>query len=472
MIIIGRKLNYNIIKEYINNNITGNGCTLLTTEEEFNNYKNENNVKTSFVKIKILCKCNKETFNASYNEFTNKKRKQCKICSKLNYKSRAFPYEYVKNFIEIESNSGCKLISEKYINMNELLLLECKCGNKNFRVSFSKFKLGGKRKCNKCNKRTGETGKWNKESIKEYIEVTRNSKCEFIDYVKNKNDYKLYLKCRCGNEFTRYLQSIKNDLIVCEECSIKLRSKKLTKTQEEFEKEIYQLVGDEYTVLGKYINADEKILMRHNNSKCKNHEWKVIPYNFLSNNSRCPKCQHGSSKKTTEEFKQEVYNLVENEYNVVSEYKGNNINIKFLHKICNDTFEMTPHNFLSGQRCTICEESKGERVIRYYCDKSNIYYISQHSFEDCKNIKLLRFDFAIFWDIEKTNLKCLIEYDGEFHYLPIDGWDKLMQQTKRDNIKNTYCKNNNIPLIRIPYWEFDNIEEILAKELEVFNIGE
>ena len=82
MIIIGRKLNYNIIKEYINNNITGNGCTLLTTEEEFNTYKNENDIKMSFIKIKILCKCNKETFKASYNEFTNNKK--MKVCNKLN----------------------------------------------------------------------------------------------------------------------------------------------------------------------------------------------------------------------------------------------------------------------------------------------------------------------------------------------------------------------------------------------------
>lgn len=34
-----------------------------------------------------------------------------------------------------------------------------------------------------------------------------------------------------------------------------------------------------------------------------------------------------------------------------------------------------------------------------------------------------------------------------------------------DAIKNKYCEDNNIKLLRIPYWDFDNIEEILKKEL-------
>ena len=38
-------------------------------------------------------------------------------------------------------------------------------------------------------------------------------------------------------------------------------------------------------------------------------------------------------------------------------------------------------------------------------------------------------------------------------------------EEKRDGIKNNYCKNNNIPLLRIPYWEFNNIEKILENTL-------
>jgi len=66
----------------------------------------------------------------------------------------------------------------------------------------------------------------------------------------------------------------------------------------------------------------------------------------------------------------------------------------------------------------------------------------------------------------------LIEYDGEFHYKPARYSKdknkmlvKLKYQQENDNIKNIYCKNNNIPLLRIPYWEFKNIETILEEEI-------
>lgn len=44
---------------------------------------------------------------------------------------------------------------------------------------------------------------------------------------------------------------------------------------------------------------------------------------------------------------------------------------------------------------------------------------------------------------------------------------KFKLQQKRDQIKRDYCKNNNIKLIEIPYWDFDKIEQILTKELKL-----
>ena len=45
---------------------------------------------------------------------------------------------------------------------------------------------------------------------------------------------------------------------------------------------------------------------------------------------------------------------------------------------------------------------------------------------------------------------------------------KVATDEIRDTIKNDYCKKNNINLIRIPYWEFDNIEKILNRELNLY----
>lgn len=97
-------------------------------------------------------------------------------------------------------------------------------------------------------------------------------------------------------------------------------------------------------------------------------------------------------------------------------------------------------------------------------EENNILYKYQDdSFQDCKYKKVLPFDFKI---INKDSF-ILLEYDGEQHYKPIYGEDRLKLQQKRDQIKNNYCKKNNIKLYRIPYTDFNNIEdklkEILAK---------
>ena len=61
-----------------------------------------------------------------------------------------------------------------------------------------------------------------------------------------------------------------------------------------------------------------------------------------------------------------------------------------------------------------------------------------------------------------------IEFDGEQHFKSIKhfgGEKRLSIQKIKDNIKTEYCKNNNIKLLRIPYYDFNNIEKILEKIL-------
>lgn len=109
--------------------------------------------------------------------------------------------------------------------------------------------------------------------------------------------------------------------------------------------------------------------------------------------------------------------------------------------------------------CGCLRSSFGEQAIETILKENKITYTKEYSFQDLvsnKNVPL-RFDFAIF---ENNILKCLIEYDGEQHYLnKTDGvWtDTLEVRQQRDKVKNNYCLNHNIPLYRIPYWEKNNI---------------
>ena len=78
-------------------------------------------------------------------------------------------------------------------------------------------------------------------------------------------------------------------------------------------------------------------------------------------------------------------------------------------------------------------------------------------FEELRGIGggILRYDFAIF---KNDKLCCLIEYDGEQHYHE-SNWErsKLFRTQASDAEKNNYAIINNIPLVRIPYWEYDNM---------------
>ena len=171
------------------------------------------------------------------------------------------------------------------------------------------------------------------------------------------------------------------------------------------------------------------------------------PYSHLNGNG-CPKCI--GRNKTNNEFIKESKEVHRNKYDYsLTEYKGNRKKIKI---ICTEhgVFEQTPHNHLSGFGCFKCCQSKGEKEIRKLLERNNIKYITQKTFKECKNINKLKFDFYL------PKYDTCIEYDGKQHFEPIKyfgGENSLKLQKIRDQIKNEYCKNNNIRLVCIKYNE-------------------
>ncbi len=388
-----------------------------------------------------------------------------------------YTYEKVKYFIEIESNSGCKLLSKEYIDAHHKIHIQCSCGNI-FKTSWNAFKSRNKRQCNICGrKKTRELLKYSYEDVKNYIEGENGNGCKLLnkEYINCKE--KLQLLCKCGNEFKTNFSEFKHgNKRQCNKCGLQNRINKTRKTQEQFLKEIEKLVGNEYSVLGSYINDSTKILIKHN--KC-GHEWSVVPSSFLQG-TRCPICMHQSYIKTSEEFKREVWDLVGDEYTVLGDYKGCEVKILMCHNNCGHKYNVVPRNFLIGRRCPNCSlpnNPNTEKHIAKLLESLNIKYKKQKTFSDCKNPKTgksLRFDFGIY--DKHDSLFCLLEYDGMQHFKAIDyfGGNEALNDTKyRDNVKNNYCKQNNIKLIRIPYWDFSNLEEVLQQELsEVINDGE
>lgn len=310
--------------------------------------------------------------------------------------------------------------------------------------------------------------KTQKEFEEEVINATNGEYVVIGEYVTNRTKIKIkHLKC--GTEFE---VAPKDFLEGKSRCPIQgkenIRTAQL-KSKEQFQKDFDNRSIGEYTLLSEYINTRTKIEVKHNSC---GKTFKVTPNNFISKNSTCPHCSK-NQRKNTEIFKEEVFQLEENEYKVLGEYKGKNLKIEFYHEECGRSFLMAPDKFIQGHRCTACTETKGEAKVRKALQKYNIEFAKQYSFSDCKGKKYpLKFDFAIF---KNKKLVALLEYDGEQHFKPknfhgISNEKAIIAHEKtvnRDKIKNYYCRNNNITLIRIPYWEYDNIEKIIISNMAI-----
>ena len=231
----------------------------------------------------------------------------------------------------------------------------------------------------------------------------------------------------------------------CPKCFQKQRKQKLSKTDEQFKQEVYNLVGDSYTVLDKYVNNYTKLKVKHN--KCGN-VYEVMPNSFLEGHG-CPYCA-GLAKKTDKKFKQEVYNLVGDSYTVLDNYVNANTKLKIKHNKCGNVYEVRPYNFLNGRRCPYCNIPKGETIITKLLDTLNINYEYQKTFPDLKYKSYLSYDFYI------PNQSILIEYQGIQHYQPVDhfgGDDQFTIQQKHDQMKLDYAKEHGYNLIAVPYTE-------------------
>lgn len=111
--------------------------------------------------------------------------------------------------------------------------------------------------------------------------------------------------------------------------------------------------------------------------------------------------------------------------------------------------------------CGCFKGSKGEEQITKILLDNNIRFQRQYSFDDLKQKRKLKFDFAIFnYD---NILSHLVEYQGEQHYKETSYYHSP-ELIESDNMKVEYCKENNIPLIIIPYSQTNITIDLLLGE--------
>jgi very-short-patch-repair endonuclease len=248
-------------------------------------------------------------------------------------------------------------------------------------------------------------------------------------------------------------------------------------TTEEFIRRAKEKHGDLYDYsLVNYTNNKTKVIV-----VCEKHgQFDVYPHHHIKKKPTvCLKCFHETigpkCRMTQEEFirraKEKHGDLYD--YSLVN-YVTIRQPIEIICKI-HGVFKQLPGNHLAGRGCVVCNNSKGELRVKNFLDRYKIVYNTQEWFSgtqiECRNpltTRPLKFDFYL------RDYNLCVEYDGQQHFNPYsfsnNKSDKTMKENLeyrqyKDSIKSNYCLDNNIELLRIPYHNIDNIEEILKERL-------
>lgn len=242
------------------------------------------------------------------------------------------------------------------------------------------------------------------------------------------------------------------------------------KTTEDFVSEV-SLWHPEIEVLGECVSMHTPIQVR-----CKDcgNIWSPEARS-LKTTEGCPAC--GASKRATSRTKTHDWFVKEMatvapHIQIVGKYTGTHKPVECCCVIHNIAWKSYPCNLLNKSAgCPMCaigrfnnQPSKGERAIAQWLNEHGIVYKQEVSFDGLAHKRALRFDFYL------PDENVAIEFDGAQHFEPVDYWNThcggtLEDIQKRDQIKNNYCQEHGISLIRIPYTEFENISEILSKNI-------
>ncbi len=203
---------------------------------------------------------------------------------------------------------------------------------------------------------------------------------------------------------------------------------------------------------GTQLNSFDNIVHNH-------HACKYCGYSMLSEIKRLP-----DSQLTEMCIERDVIFVGRKQYD-----RQTHILYKCTKHDSDELQEMTLDHFRASKvPCRICQISSGELKVKQYLDEHKIKYVYQHTFPDCRNVRPLEFDFYL------PTLLVAIEYDGKQHFEPMhfSNSDKTYLESyelgkQRDRIKDQYCLEHAIRMIRIPYWDYDKIDSILQEKLYI-----
>ena len=410
------------------------------------------------------------------------------------------------------------LVGDEYVfqadykgNSVPLPVLHIECG-RTFGIRPKEFIVGQRCVCKSHLKSIYENYK---DSLGEDYELV-----DGINSVNKSSDEVTLVHSPCGTEFSVRASNLSQGYKPnrCPKCRPNKR-----KSTTQFKAEVYDLVGNSFDVLSGYSNRESRIGFRHNDcgnvfvrearrflenpicSPCNANsesEKRILDWqseivekfsaNFkieyltdgevprvLATHRECDVsieqslsgfdgiCAHCSAE---ERYKNNVMSRLGSDYDFIRFTHRPELSLPYQrgvelkHLECGHVYETSYSKIMEGSKCPNCVYSRGEKAVADVLDSLSIEYTREHSFE---YLGRKRFDFFI------PSLNIAIEYDGEQHYKSIDAWggeEYLESIRQSDALKNDFCDYMGIDLLRIPYWEFDNIDEIVTNFIDTVRL--
>lgn len=350
---------------------------------------------------------------------------------------------------KIESIYGCDVWSFdllNYVNNNTLIQISCVKHNNIISVH-PKTLLSGNKRCECCKLESRI------ESIK--CNLLPDYVYDFDNYVDNNS----LIDITCTIHNNEFKLSIRQHLLKlkggCEYCIALSKNKSLIDKFNEIHLNVY-----DYSLIDLYNNF--KVRYDSVEIICEKHGKFTKSIQSHLNGVGCEVCSNYNlyNNKSFVEKCNIVHDSLYSYPNI--DYKNSTSKIEVLCSL-HGTFTPTASNHMRGSGCPSCRLSKGELRVKRYLDSNDIEYIKEKRFDGCVYRYKLPFDFYLpMYDI-------CVEYDGRQHYEPekyYGGMDTFNVRLIKDELRNKFCKDNNIKLLRIPYWDFENIEEILNKGIK------
>lgn len=363
-------------------------------------------------------------------------------------------YEIIKDRLNLK---GFKLLDREFKNNGTRVNIEDGFGYKYFVTPNSVNNGYTPEPFNKANPHTIE-------NIKLFF-IKNGGIIPNIEEYKGSNNTYLLFNCKeCQEEVNIKWSSVfnnKNFKFQCHKCNHDDTFKDIKYTLEymkiEFKKFGYTITDNEYRGNNKSLNCIDKdgykVKLSYTNLKLSKSPYKFSTkfnkdnyiYNinnfFKINNIKCEAVKYIEDKIAYENYKVIICKCE-----------------------CGEEFETCWASIKAGKvRCSkcVCNMSKIEKVVSEWLDLNKIKYSTQKMYDDLKYDKKLRFDFYL------PEYNCCIETDGIQHYIPVK-YSNNMNENEIfrilkicDNLKEDYCKNNNIKFIRLSYNQILKNEEYI-----------